>query len=1061
VSTSPRPLLLALSTLALLSATALSPVGHRAQAAGTNGADGTSIGLNDTPSIASTTTGLDGTATLAGQAGIAAGDSFDVNIGATNVTITIHAGDTLTDIANKISAVAGVTASATTTGTNDVLTIRTETVNDAFRLHNNNNVPLTAIGLGTLVAGGRGIDPVTTPGGNGGDGGESRLLNHPLVPVYFSGNETGGDGGDGGTTAYNLTPTAGGNGGNGGHAVHLRNNSFARLFVESGATLQGGDGGAGGAGSGGGANGANGAGGTGIRQDAIGTGGAWIVVEGTVAGGLSGDGTTRAEAIHLVNSGNRLTLTSTSSLIGDVTLGTSDNTLELSGTGSEDANFRGVQFLEASPGATWTLSGNIDPLGSAVTVGTNTNSTINVTGVLDTTTLVKNGEGTLYLGSAHSFTGGITVTGGVLAGTGASLDGDIANSASVIFRQTTDGTYSGNLSGTGTMTKEGAGTLELTGANTYGGTTTVSGGILRAGTASAFAQNSAYSLIGGTLDLNDHDLTAASLTGSGNVDLGSATLTLDTPGTGTFAGVISGGGALTKTGTGTAILTETNTYAGGTTVGAGGLLVNGAIGDVTVAGGAVLGGSGTVGNIMASGTVATGNSIGTLNVAGDASFLAGSTYQVEINAAGQSDLLAVSGAVTIAANGTTLDILGAPGSYPFLQSYTALTAAGGINGAFETLRDDLPDLDLRASYTGNELVLSYNRADRDFSAKEIFPSGTAAGLNAALGFSAALRQRGMAGALGGSGQGAGALGDLALGYVPRRQAASPASRVIRPDHEATWAMWGMATGSLTRVGSSGTSAGWNTKLAGFTAGFERAVETDNLSGTLGFAGGFSGGNLESGTARGDMAGWFAGLYGGLSAGALSLSASATGAWQTYDYSRATGAAIATSSTDGYSLAGSAEAFYDMMAGTAHQSSLRFGPFASLDAAHTSQDGFMETGAGVLNLTVQGTEASQAVSGLGLRLGLNRPVGTATFSLEGNLGWQHLFGDTRVASVSSIAFAGVDFGAASAEQERDRLSLGLGAAMRLDTGLTTRIRYQGHVSGSGSEHSASAGLTYRF
>ena len=59
--------------------------------------------------------------------------------------------------------------------------------------------------------------------------------------------------------------------------------------------------------------------------------------------------------------------------------------------------------------------------------------------------------------------------------------------------------------------------------------------------------------------------------------------------------------------------------------------------------------------------MAPGNSIGTLNVNGNFVQNAGSTYQVEVNAAGQSDRINVSGTATI--NGGTVQVLAQSGSY--------------------------------------------------------------------------------------------------------------------------------------------------------------------------------------------------------------------------------------------------------------------------------------------------------------------------------------------------------------------------------------------------------------
>jgi len=112
---------------------------------------GANLNANETPltggSDVSTTLGIDGTAALAGQAGIAAGDSFDITYNGTTTTITINAGETLADIAAEISAVTGVTATATATGTNDTLTITGSFADQDVVITNNNNTPLTALGF--------------------------------------------------------------------------------------------------------------------------------------------------------------------------------------------------------------------------------------------------------------------------------------------------------------------------------------------------------------------------------------------------------------------------------------------------------------------------------------------------------------------------------------------------------------------------------------------------------------------------------------------------------------------------------------------------------------------------------------------------------------------------------------------------------------------------------------------------------------------------------------------------------------------------------------------------
>ena len=117
------------------------------------------------------------------------------------------------------------------------------------------------------------------------------------------------------------------------------------------------------------------------------------------------------------------------------------------------------------------------------------------------------------------------------------------------------------------------------------------------------------------------------------------------------------------------------------------MAVNGSIvSTVTVNDGGTLKGNGTIGggNIAAGGQVAPGNSIGTLNVDGDILFAAGSIYEVEVNAAGQSDQIRATGVATI--QGGTVEVLAEPGTYRPFTEYLILEADSGVDGNAELRR---------------------------------------------------------------------------------------------------------------------------------------------------------------------------------------------------------------------------------------------------------------------------------------------------------------------------------------------------------------------------------------
>ncbi|WP_192841594.1 autotransporter outer membrane beta-barrel domain-containing protein, partial [Fulvimarina pelagi] len=127
--------------------------------------------------------------------------------------------------------------------------------------------------------------------------------------------------------------------------------------------------------------------------------------------------------------------------------------------------------------------------------------------------------------------------------------------------------------------------------------------------------------------------------------------------------------------------------------------------------GGVLGGDGTVGSFVANsgGTIAPGNSIGTLNVAGNATFQSGSVYEVEIAADGTGDQVR---ADTATINGGTVDVvtLDPYTAYTDGQRYTIVSTANGRTGTFDSLQDDSAFLDYNLLYTSNDVILELIRA---------------------------------------------------------------------------------------------------------------------------------------------------------------------------------------------------------------------------------------------------------------------------------------------------------------------------------------------------------------
>ncbi len=75
------------------------------------------------------------------------------------------------------------------------------------------------------------------------------------------------------------------------------------------------------------------------------------------------------------------------------------------------------------------------------------------------------------LSGTDTYSGGTTISAGTLqiggGGTAGSVVGNIVDNGALVFNRSDAVTFAGVISGTGTLDKQGAGTLALTGVNTF------------------------------------------------------------------------------------------------------------------------------------------------------------------------------------------------------------------------------------------------------------------------------------------------------------------------------------------------------------------------------------------------------------------------------------------------------------------------------------------------------------------------------------------------------------------------------------------------------------------
>ncbi|MGN6463791.1 MAG: autotransporter outer membrane beta-barrel domain-containing protein, partial [Pseudolabrys sp.] len=546
-------------------------------------------------------------------------------------------------------------------------------------------------------------------------------------------------------------------------------------------------------------------------------------------------------------------------------------------------------------------------------------------------TFEQAGTGTLALTGTNTYTGQTTISSGTLqvgnGGTTGTISNNVLNNSVLIFNRSNSFSYNGVISGTGSVTKDGAGTMTLNGVNTYTGGTAVQTGTLRLGGNDRLATTGRLFLFSaGTFDLGGFNQTVGDLSGPGTVAIGSSTFTAGTANDRTFAGRFTGNGAFGKQGSGLLNLTGNSpTYTGTTTVAAGTLAVNGDLSGsaVTVNTGAILGGNGTVGATTINGVVAPGNSIGTLNIAGNYTQATGSTYRVEINNTSAADLLNITGTATIQ-SGTTVNVLPAPGLYTVGYRYTILTAAGGRTGTYDNLVYNAPFLDLSLAYDPNNVFLDVTRSSVAFSQvaqtpNQIAAAGGAESLgpgnpvyNSIVGLASGDAQRAfdqLSGEIHASVQnaivessrfprdailgrlrqdvtGGGAtqinavtLGDIesAMAYAGKRH--HPLAQMPRNPVAPVLAAWAQAYGDTGRTGGDGNAASTTRRTGGFITGIDLSHES-MTSWRIGLAAGYqqTGLSVPDRASSATIDAYNLALYGSLQHGPLGLRAGAAYGW---------------------------------------------------------------------------------------------------------------------------------------------------------------------------------------
>jgi len=247
--------------------------------------------------------------------------------------------------------------------------------------------------------------------------------------------------------------------------------------------------------------------------------------------------------------------------------------------------------------------------------------------------------------------------------------------------------------------KTGAGETALTANNTYTGLTDVQAGKLTLNRSGGTLPNAgAVQVSGGEVNVAQDD-TVGAVTLSSGVISGISTLSgssYSLTNTGTIsANLGNNSAALTKTGSGTAIVSGSNLYSGGTTVSNGTLLVNNTTGSGTGSGnvivnGGTLGGTGIISGtvtINSTATLSPGASIATFST-GAVTFTNGAIFKYEVNSTStDADMLKVTGDLNFATTTTILtiaDLAASPTLFPENTKFSLVNYTGSRTGGLFT-----------------------------------------------------------------------------------------------------------------------------------------------------------------------------------------------------------------------------------------------------------------------------------------------------------------------------------------------------------------------------------------
>ena len=775
-------------------------------------------------------------------------------------------------------------------------------------------------------------------------------------------------------------------------------------------------------------------------------------VSGSYTGVIAGNG-------GLVLSNGNETLTGINTYRGGTTIDHSVLSV------SSEANLGAASGAVSMDGGTLAITGHtFSGTARAITVGSDggtldiadtANSFTITTALNGSGALTKSGAGGLVLTGNNSYGGGTTISAGSVqignGGTTGSITGNVVNNGVLIFDRSDAVSFGGAISGSGSLIKEGAGTLTLTGTHSSTGITSVNAGTLVADSSS---------LSGAVTD--------------------SAALVFNQSSNGTFNGAISGNGTITKTGAGLLVLdSNSSSFTGITTVQAGTLEVGDATtpsaylgGDVTVNSGGMLRGHGTIGgNVSNSGTVWAGGSIGTLMVNGNYVQTANGVLEVEATPDGQASLVKVSGTANLA--GSALVVADSGNWLPHTQ-YTVLTAAGGVSGQFASASSNFVFLTPTLSYGNNDVSLTLQRNNIDFNAVAKTPNefAVATSLNKlnygnvvydALLLSHADTARKAFDQLSGEIHASirtaimddeRNVRDVVANHLLNGTQDNDSQTGVMDNGVAVWTTATARGGSHQGDGNASTlDANGDSMLLGMDAPIGDVAHIGGVFGT-----GNLSDNIGALASSAHVHTRHAGLYASVQTGSFHLMGGAFYGWQNVNTDRHLSFPATAGIANSQSHANTVQAYVD----GSYVFTLSHGtlaPFVDVAAQRLHTDAFAESGTAAA-LTGQAQSDTQTYGTLGLRGALQLNAQN-TVQAHASLGWQHAWGDTNATAAMQLISGSDAFTVQGVPVARNATAITAGLRILATPHLSLDATYNGQFAARVNDQAAHLSLIYSF